>query len=178
MADSFKEPPKGKNFNNSNDSDRAGFRGSRGSGNREGGGFRIRLSDNEMRATRSIQEAFNLRSTVAVLGFAVRTLGQMLEEGKLDEIISEYRTQSPNNSRNQMDKARAGNNNHFNKKVKPNPFARPVKPEINSTEDNQKSLEAINTESTNQEQDNADLKENNHSSESVDEEKSSTNSSD
>ena len=45
-----------------------GSRGGRNSGNREGGGFRIRLSDNEMRAVRALQEAFNLRSTVAVLG--------------------------------------------------------------------------------------------------------------
>ena len=42
-----------------------------------------------MRAARSLQEAFDLRSTVAVLGFAVRTLGQMLEEGKLEELIAQ-----------------------------------------------------------------------------------------
>ena len=51
--------------------------GGREGGGREGGGFRIRLSDNEMRSARALQEAFNLRSTVAVLGFAVRSLGQM-----------------------------------------------------------------------------------------------------
>ncbi|MBM5809255.1 MAG: hypothetical protein FJ051_05460, partial [Cyanobacteria bacterium M_surface_9_m1_291] len=33
-------------------------------GAREPGGFRIRLSDNEMRAARALQEAFRLRSTV------------------------------------------------------------------------------------------------------------------
>ena len=67
-------------------------RGNRGGG-REGGGFRIRLSDNEMRSARALQEAFNLRSTVAVLGFAVRSLGQMLEDGQLDALI-EQQTQS------------------------------------------------------------------------------------
>ena len=36
-------------------------RGGRGAGSREGGGFRIRLSDNEMRSARALQEAFNLR---------------------------------------------------------------------------------------------------------------------
>jgi hypothetical protein len=42
--------------------------GGRPPGNREPGGFRIRLSDNEMRAARAIQESFGLRSTVAALG--------------------------------------------------------------------------------------------------------------
>ena len=46
--------------------------------NREPGGFRIRLSDNEMQAARALQEALGLRSTVAVLGFALRTLAQQL----------------------------------------------------------------------------------------------------
>ena len=48
-------------------------------GNRELGGFRIRLSDNEMRAARAIQDAFQLRSTVAALGFAIRTVAQLLD---------------------------------------------------------------------------------------------------
>ncbi|MEO1001566.1 MAG: hypothetical protein AAFX65_00465 [Cyanobacteria bacterium J06638_7] len=65
----------------------------RPSGNREGGGFRIRLSDNEMRAARSIQEAFKLRSTVAVLGFAVRTVAQLLEEGRLDALVTQQQSQ-------------------------------------------------------------------------------------
>lgn len=67
-------------------------RGERPSGPREGG-FRIRLSDNEMRSARALQEAFGLRSTVAVLGFALRTLGQQLEEGKLDELVTQQRAQ-------------------------------------------------------------------------------------
>lgn len=69
-----------------------GGRGERASAPREGG-FRIRLSDNEMRSARALQEAFGLRSTVAVLGFALRTLGQQLEEGKLDELAAQHRAQ-------------------------------------------------------------------------------------
>ena len=68
-------------------------RGERSSAPREGG-FRIRLSDNEMRSARALQEAFGLRSTVAVLGFALRTLGQQLEEGKLEELVALHRSQS------------------------------------------------------------------------------------
>ena len=128
MSESYGDPQKGRN--------RGGPREGRGSGNREGGGFRIRLSDNEMRASRAIQEAFNLRSTVAVLGFALRTLGQMLEDGKLDSLISEYRSQNPNTNRNQSESN--GKKFHPNNKVtsKPDPFARPSKPESSQTEEN------------------------------------------
>ena len=70
-----------------------GARGDRSQGPREGG-FRIRLSDNEMRSARALQEAFGLRSTVAVLGFALRTLGQQLEEGKLEELVNQQRSQT------------------------------------------------------------------------------------
>jgi hypothetical protein len=66
-----------------------GQRGGRGSGNREPGGFRIRLSDNEMRAARAVQEAFRLRSTVAALGFSIRTVAQLLEDGQLSELVAQ-----------------------------------------------------------------------------------------
>jgi len=69
--------------------------GGRDPGGREPGGFRIRLSDNEMRAARALQEAFRLRSTVAVLGFALRTTAQLLEEGKLDALVEQQRSQAP-----------------------------------------------------------------------------------
>ena len=86
MTDSYSDSRhQGGQGDNGRDGGRGG-RGGRGQGNREGGGFRIRLSDNEMRSARALQEALNLRSTVAVLGFAVRALGQMLEEGKLEEL--------------------------------------------------------------------------------------------
>ena len=78
-------------------------RGSREGGQREGGqphggqrdtgGFRIRLSDNELQAARALQEAFGLRSTVAVLGFALRTLAQQLEAGQLQELVAQQRAQ-------------------------------------------------------------------------------------
>ncbi len=65
----------------------------RGGGQRDGGGFRIRLSDNEMRAARALQEAFGLRSTVAVLGFALRTLAQQLDDGQLDDLVAAQKAQ-------------------------------------------------------------------------------------
>ena len=93
MTDSYSDSRhQGGQGDNRGDGGRGG-RGGRGQGNREGGGFRIRLSDNEMRSARALQEAFNLRSTVAVLGFAVRTLGQMLEDGKLEELVAQQRAQ-------------------------------------------------------------------------------------
>ena len=104
-----------------------GSRGGRNSGNREGGGFRIRLSDNEMRAVRALQEAFNLRSTVAVLGFAVRALAQMLEEGQLTELIAQQRTQG--GGRRSEDGRGEGNRGERNRTPRPDPFARPAKPQ-------------------------------------------------
>ncbi|QNI53701.1 hypothetical protein SynBIOSE41_01180 [Synechococcus sp. BIOS-E4-1] len=113
---------------------RRGGRGGRGQGNREGGGFRIRLSDNEMRSARALQEAFNLRSTVAVLGFAVRTLGQMLEEGKLEELVAQQRAQGNQGSRGggRRDDDRGGRREgrgEGGRGSRPDPFARPAKPQ-------------------------------------------------
>ena len=113
---------------------RGGNRGGRPSGgNREGGGFRIRLSDNEMRSARALQEAFNLRSTVAVLGFAVRTLGQMLEDGQLGELVDQQRSQGGRGGRRdgggrgrRFDDERAGGGGRGSR---PDPFARPSKPQ-------------------------------------------------
>ena len=119
---------------------RGGARGGRGGGNREGGGFRIRLSENEMRSARALQEAFNLRSTVAVLGFALRTLGQMLEDGQLDELIEQQRNQAP---RGRSDGGgrdgggrdgggrgrRSDDDRQAGRGSRPDPFARPSKPQ-------------------------------------------------
>ena len=104
-----------------------GSRGGRNSGSREGGGFRIRLSDNEMRAVRALQEAFNLRSTVAVLGFAVRTLAQMLEDGQLTELVAQQRAQG--GGRRSEDGRDDGNRGERNRTPRPDPFARPAKPQ-------------------------------------------------
>ena len=104
-----------------------GSRGGRNSGSREGGGFRIRLSDNEMRAVRALQEAFNLRSTVAVLGFAVRTLAQMLEDGQLTELVAQQRAQG--GGRRSEHGRGDGNRGERNRTPRPDPFARPAKPQ-------------------------------------------------
>jgi len=110
-------------------------RGGRGGGNREGGGFRIRLSDNEMRSARALQEAFNLRSTVAVLGFAVRSLGQMLEDGQLSELIEQQRNQAPRGRRDGGGRDGGGRGRRFDddrqggRGSRPDPFARPSRPE-------------------------------------------------
>ena len=119
----------GGDFQNQRQNGRNNFRGGRGPNNREGG-FRIRLSDNEMRAARSLQEAFNLRSTVAVLGFAVRTLAQMLQDGSLDSLLNEYRSQAPDNGQRRGRGNPADHNgaNINSLNTKPNPFARPEKP--------------------------------------------------
>jgi hypothetical protein len=109
-----------------------GSRGGRNSGNKEGGGFRIRLSDNEMRAVRALQEAFNLRSTVAVLGFAVRALAQMLEDGQLTELIAQQRAQG--GGRRSEESRGEGNRGERNRTPRPDPFARPAKPQPPSPE--------------------------------------------
>lgn len=119
---------------------RSGGRGGRGPGNREGGGFRIRLSENEMRSARALQEAFNLRSTVAVLGFALRTLGQMLEDGQLDELIEQQRNQAPRGRREGGGRdgggrdgggrgRRSDDDRQGGRGSRPDPFARPAKPQ-------------------------------------------------
>ncbi|MBL6741191.1 MAG: hypothetical protein ISP80_01990 [Synechococcus sp. BS301-5m-G53] len=119
--------------------------GGREGGGREGGGFRIRLSDNEMRSARALQEAFNLRSTVAVLGFAVRSLGQMLEDGQLDALIEQQRNQPARagrrdgggrdgggrdgGGRDGGGRGRRFDDERGSRGSRPNPFARPAKPQ-------------------------------------------------
>jgi hypothetical protein len=111
--------------------------------NREPGGFRIRLSDNEMQAARALQEALGLRSTVAVLGFALRTLAQQLEAGQLDELVAQQRAQAPDRSpagagrgerRGPRDEARTGGGGAGNRAARANPFARPSKPVVTAPE--------------------------------------------
>ena len=118
--------PREDNYRNQNNSDRDNFRNRTG-GRRDGGGFRIRLSDNEMKAVKSIQEAFQLRSTVAVLGFSVRTLSEMIKDEKLIESITQYAKNNKNSSPTRQSQ------NPYDKEPKttPDPFARPVKSQIN-----------------------------------------------
>jgi len=115
------------------------FRGGRGPGQRDGGGgFRIRLSDNEVRAARSVQEAFGLRSTVAVLGFSVRTMAQMLEDGQLDELAAQVRAQGGQRRSRGEGGSRRGEGGRGQRQgerrggggraARPDPFARPQRP--------------------------------------------------
>ena len=92
----FSNNPGQENFKGRPYNERSNFRDR--SGGRRDGGFRIRLSDNEMKAVKSIQEAFQLKSTVAVLGFSVRTLSEMIKDEKLIESITEYAKNNKNSS--------------------------------------------------------------------------------
>ena len=137
MSDSYSDPQQQAGQGDGGRDGQRG-RGNRGGG-REGGGFRIRLSDNEMRSARALQEAFNLRSTVAVLGFAVRSLGQMLEDGQLDALIEQQRNQPARGGRRDgggRDGGRDGggrgrrfDDERGGRGSRPNPFARPAKPQ-------------------------------------------------
>tara|TARA_Y100001978_G_scaffold56115_1_gene50440 strand:+ start:490 stop:903 length:414 start_codon:yes stop_codon:yes gene_type:complete len=92
-------------------------------GKRETGGFRIRLSDNEMKSVKNIQEIFQLKSTVAVLGFSVRTLSELIKNENLKEEIIKIVKSNKNSFQKE---------NNFEKKEtssinSANPFARPEK---------------------------------------------------
>ena len=128
MSDSYSDPQQqAGQGDGGRDGQRS--RGNRGGG-REGGGFRIRLSDNEMRSARALQEAFNLRSTVAVLGFAVRSLGQMLEDGQLDALIEQQRNQPARGGRRDGGgRGRRFDDERGGRGSRPNPFVRPAKPQ-------------------------------------------------
>ena len=142
MSDSYNSDPQqqggqsdgGREGYRGGEGGRSGNRGGRPQGGREGGGFRIRLSDNEMRSARSLQEAFQLRSTVAVLGFALRTLGQMLEDGQLDELVAQQRSQAPRGG-GRREGGRGGRRSEDDRQggggrgSRPDPFARPAKPQ-------------------------------------------------
>ena len=111
-----------ENFRNRSSNDRSNFR-DRSSGKRDGGGFRIRLSDNEMRAVKEIQETFQLKSTVAVLGFSVRTMSEIIQDDKLMESITKY----AKNNKNSLPLNQSVISENKNKTSKPDPFARPLK---------------------------------------------------
>ena len=111
-----------ENYRGRSNYERSNFR-DRSGGRRDGGGFRIRLSDNEMKAVKSIQETFQLKSTVAVLGFSVRTLSEMIKNEQLIGSITEYAKNNKNSSPNRQTQ----NPNEEKTNVTPDPFARPVK---------------------------------------------------
>tara|TARA_B100001989_G_scaffold228733_1_gene185697 strand:- start:292 stop:705 length:414 start_codon:yes stop_codon:yes gene_type:complete len=123
-----------KNFRNN---DNNNFRNRYG-GKRETGGFRIRLSDNEMKSVKNIQEIFQLKSTVAVLGFSVRTLSELIKNENLKEEINKIAISNKNSFQKE---------NNFERKETTsintaNPFARPEKkPQIIENKDNNKNLD-------------------------------------
>jgi len=115
-----------ENYRARSNNERSNFR-ERSGGRRDGGGFRIRLSDNEMKAVKSIQETFQLRSPVAVLGFSVRTLSEMIKDEKLLKSIAEY----AKNNKNAYPNRPAQNSYEEKTTTAPDPFARPVKSQSN-----------------------------------------------
>ena len=127
MADGDRQP----SFSRGERGPREG--GNREGGNRDAGGFRIRLSDNEMRSARAVQEAFGLRSTVAALGLSLRTVAQLLEEGKLDEAVAQHRANAgsrPGGGGGGGDRRgpRPERGDRPAGGSRPNPFARPARP--------------------------------------------------
>lgn len=121
--------------------------GDRPAGNREPGGFRIRLSDNEMRAAQAIQESFGLRSTVAALGFAIRTVAQLLEEGQLEGLVAQQRAQGDRapGERSQGERRSGAGDGRLNRQERApriDPFARPSKPAPPSPEQTDGALPA------------------------------------
>jgi hypothetical protein len=99
------------------------------------------LSDNELQAARVLQEALGLRSTVAVLGFSLRTLAQQLEAGQLDELVAQQRAlggsrgaggsgEGGGDRRPRRDDPRGGGGGGGggSRPAKANPFARPSRP--------------------------------------------------
>ena len=106
------------NFENNRSNSRNRF-----GGNKENSGFRIRLSDNELKAAKVIQDKFQLKSTVAVLGFAVRTLSDLVKEEEVKDILNKYVTENKKFSSNRNFKI-----SESEKKASlPNPFERPVR---------------------------------------------------
>ena len=129
----FSNNPGQENYRGRSNNKRSNFRDRSGS-RRDGGGFRIRLSDNEMKAVKSIQETFQLRSTVAVLGFSVRTLSEMIQDEKLIESITKY----AKNNKNSSPIRQSQNTYEKETKTAPDPFARPVKsPSIEELQSNE-----------------------------------------
>ena len=140
MSNSNYDNAPGKdNFRSRSKNDRSNYR-DKSAGRRDGGGFRIRLSDNEMKAVKSIQESFQLRSTVAVLGFSVRTLSEMIKDENLIESITKYAKNNKNLSPIRQSKTLDENQTN----TTPNPFARPVKSPSNDESQSNKVKEDDN----------------------------------
>ena len=99
---------------------------------REQGALRIRLSDNELRAAQLIQERFQLRSTVAALGFCLRTMAQMVEQGQLsgENLVAQLPQHTGRRAGGQQSTTQTP-------AVRPDPLARPVKQEPQPLDEDQ-----------------------------------------
>lgn len=110
--------------------ERRGSRGRAGrssrSSHRDQGGLRIRLSDNELRAAQVIQDRFKLRSTVAALGFSLRTMARMIEQGELSDQVVPSLPRSSRSGHAGKERERPGGGAA---RVRANPFARPSRPQ-------------------------------------------------
>tara|TARA_Y100000589_G_scaffold187995_1_gene177965 strand:- start:80 stop:499 length:420 start_codon:yes stop_codon:yes gene_type:complete len=124
-----------KNYRN-NENNNSNFRNRYG-GKRETGGFRIRLSDNEMKSVKNIQDMFQLKSTVAVLGFSVRTLSELIQNENLKEEIIKI----AKNNKNSFQKENNLDKREVTSSKTPNPFARPEKKPI--IEENKNSKDSL-----------------------------------
>ena len=111
-----------KDFRANNNYERSNPRSKFG-GDKENSGFRIRLSDNEIKAAKAIQENFKLKSTVAVLGFSVRTLSELIKDEDIKNLVSKY----SQNNKNTSNRFSNQNKNENIKDKAPDPFARPSK---------------------------------------------------
>lgn len=106
-----------------------GREGGRRGPDRDGTGLRIRLSDNELRAARTIQDAFQLKSTVAVMGFCLRTMAQLLEQGALEGVAEQPRSGGGRGTeRGERGDRRGGGGAPGGRGPRPDPFARPSRP--------------------------------------------------
>ena len=101
------------------------------SSHRDQGGLRIRLSDNELRAAQVIQDRFKLRSTVAALGFSLRTMARMIEQGELSDQVTPSLPRSSRGGNAGKERERPGGGAA---RVRANPFARPPRPQAPPTE--------------------------------------------
>ena len=91
-----------------------------------------------MQAVKTIQETFQLKSTVAVLGFSVRSLSELIKDENIKDLIK----QSVKSNKNSYEKDNRGNKKGIKIKSAPNPFERPEK-KI-KVEDNKNGSDNIN----------------------------------
>jgi len=82
-----------------------------------------------------------LRSTVAVLGFALRTVAQLLEQGSLAELVAQQQQENARPAREAVNRGDRGGRSERTDRAeqverapKPDPFARPSKPAIEIVE--------------------------------------------